>query len=274
METIRQKQVGELIRRHFSMVLMRRDYLWPRTARYPLERDDDARPAHRKMLYFRLANRRQTDRDTRAGERNRRLRQSLLGKIGRQMRRMPEIQFFLDDTIDEMYRVDELLNKIDSKGSDPDFFHENRPFFGFFNPIHIGHMIIAEFMATQTDLDKVWLVVSPQNPLKPKKTLARDHDRLHWVKNAIAENPNLRASDIEFSMPKPSFTVDTLAFLKEKHPEHEFALIMGGDSLASLHLWKNYRTILEATKSMSTNAQKSTSASWPCTRRSIYSTRR
>lgn len=117
-------------------------------------------------------------------------------------------------------------------------------FFGSFNPIHVGHLIIAEFMATQTDLDKVWLVVSPQNPLKPKKTLARDHDRLHWVKLAIADNPYLRASDIEFSMPKPSFTVDTLAFLKEKHPEHEFALIMGGDSLASLHLWKNYETIL------------------------------
>ncbi len=117
-------------------------------------------------------------------------------------------------------------------------------FFGSFNPIHVGHLVIAEFMATQTDLDRVWLVVSPQNPLKPKKTLARDHDRLHWVKLAIEGNRKLRASDVEFSMPKPSFTVDTLAFLKEKHPANDFALIMGGDSLASLHLWKNHETIL------------------------------
>ncbi len=117
-------------------------------------------------------------------------------------------------------------------------------FFGSFNPIHVGHLIIANHMAEWAGLDRVWIVVSPQNPLKEKKSLARDRDRLHLVKLAIAENPKLRASDVEFSLPKPSFTVDTLAFLKEKWPEHEFALIMGGDNLASLHLWKNYEKLL------------------------------
>ena len=117
-------------------------------------------------------------------------------------------------------------------------------FFGSFNPVHIGHLIIANYMATQTDLDKVWLVVSPQNPLKPKKTLARDHDRLHLVRLGIGDNPRLEASNIEFSLPKPSYTVDTLAVLRERYPDREFALIMGGDNLATLHLWKNYEQIL------------------------------
>ncbi|PHN04222.1 nicotinate (nicotinamide) nucleotide adenylyltransferase [Flavilitoribacter nigricans] len=117
-------------------------------------------------------------------------------------------------------------------------------FFGSFNPVHVGHMIIANYMATQTDLDQVWLVVSPQNPLKPKNSLARDYDRLHLVRLAIGENPNLRASDIEFSLPKPSYTIDTLTYLKEKYPDHQFVLIMGGDNLASLHRWKNYELLL------------------------------
>ncbi len=117
-------------------------------------------------------------------------------------------------------------------------------FFGSFNPIHIGHLIIANYMATQTDLDRVWLVVSPQNPLKPKKTLARDRDRLHLVRLGIGENSALKASEVEFSLPKPSYTIDTLAFLKEKYPEHQFVLIMGADNLGSLHLWKNYEQIL------------------------------
>lgn len=117
-------------------------------------------------------------------------------------------------------------------------------FFGSFNPIHVGHMIIANFMATQTDLDQVWLVVSPHNPLKPKNTLARDYDRLHLVRLAIGDNPKLRASDIEFSLPKPSYTIDTLTYLKEKYPDHAFVLIMGGDNLASLHRWKNYELLL------------------------------
>lgn len=117
-------------------------------------------------------------------------------------------------------------------------------FFGSFNPVHVGHMIIANFMATQTDLDEVWMVVSPHNPLKEKKTLAKDYDRLHLVRLAIGDNALLRASDIEFSLPKPSYTVDTLAYLKEKYPDYRFNLIMGGDNLASLHKWKNYKVLL------------------------------
>ena len=117
-------------------------------------------------------------------------------------------------------------------------------FFGSFNPVHVGHMIIANFMATQTDLDQVWIVVSPQNPLKKKSTLARDSDRLHLVHLAIGENPKMKGSVIEFALPKPSYTIDTLTFLKEKFPKKEFALIMGGDNLGTLHKWKNYELIL------------------------------
>ncbi len=117
-------------------------------------------------------------------------------------------------------------------------------FFGSFNPVHIGHLIIANYMATQTDLQEVWMVVSPQNPLKPKNTLANDYDRLHLVRLAIEDNPHLRASDIEFSLPKPSFTIDTLTYLREKFPTREFVLIMGGDNIATLHKWKNYEVIL------------------------------
>jgi len=117
-------------------------------------------------------------------------------------------------------------------------------FFGSFNPVHIGHMIIANYMATQTDLEEVWLVVSPQNPLKNKKTLARDHDRLHLVRLAIGNNFHLRASDIEFGLPQPSYTIDTLTYLIEKYPNREFVLIMGSDNLATLHKWKNHEIIL------------------------------
>lgn len=105
-------------------------------------------------------------------------------------------------------------------------------------------MIIANYMATRTDLQQVWLVVSPQNPLKPKGTLAKDHDRLHLVQLAIGDNPLLRASNIEFSLPKPSYTIDTLAFLKEKHPDKQFVLIMGGDNLGTINKWKNYEILL------------------------------
>lgn len=118
-------------------------------------------------------------------------------------------------------------------------------FFGSFNPIHIGHLIIANHMATQTDLENVWFVVSPHNPLKPKKTLANDYDRLHLARLGIGDNPLLEVSAIEFGLPKPSYTVDTLAHLKDKYPDRAFALIMGADNLATLHLWKNYEHILE-----------------------------
>ena len=117
-------------------------------------------------------------------------------------------------------------------------------FFGSFNPIHVGHLVIAEHLATRSDLDEVWLVVSPQNPLKQKSTLAPDYDRLHLVELAIADNPNLRASKVEFNLPRPSYTVDTLAFLREQRPNDELVLIMGGDNLATLHKWKNYEVIL------------------------------
>ncbi len=117
-------------------------------------------------------------------------------------------------------------------------------FFGSFNPIHVGHLIIGNFMATQTDLKQVWFVVSPQNPLKLKRTLLRNHDRLHLVRLAIDDNMNLRASDVEFNLPQPSYTIDTLAVLKEKYRDKEFVLIMGGDNLATLQKWKNYELIL------------------------------
>ena len=118
-------------------------------------------------------------------------------------------------------------------------------FFGSFNPIHTGHLIIANYMAMNTDLDRVWLVVTPHNPHKKKANLARDYDRLHLARLAVENNPYLEASSVEFGLPKPSYTVDTLAFLQEKHPEKEFALIMGGDNLATLHKWKNYEQILK-----------------------------
>ena len=118
-------------------------------------------------------------------------------------------------------------------------------FFGSFNPVHIGHLIIANYMATNTDLDLVWMVISPQNPLKEKKSLARDYDRLHLVRLAIGDNPNIKASDFEFSLDKPSYTIDTLTYMREAYPQHEFVLIMGGDNLATLHKWKNYEMILK-----------------------------
>ena len=106
-------------------------------------------------------------------------------------------------------------------------------------------MIIANFMATQTDLDEVWMVVTPQNPLKNKKSLLEDRTRLHLVYLAIgSKNYHLKPSDIEFKLPKPSFTIDTLAYLREKNPNRAFVLIMGGDNLATISKWKNYEIIL------------------------------
>lgn len=118
-------------------------------------------------------------------------------------------------------------------------------YFGSFNPIHVGHLIIAHHMAYHTGLDEVWLVVSPQNPLKPAGSLLNEYDRLHLVKLAIEKEPRLRASQIEFSLPRPSYTIDTLTYLEEKHPEHRFSVIMGSDSLENLARWKNYRQLLE-----------------------------
>ncbi|MBL0742130.1 nicotinate (nicotinamide) nucleotide adenylyltransferase [Chryseolinea lacunae] len=118
-------------------------------------------------------------------------------------------------------------------------------FFGSFNPIHMGHLIIANLMAETTDLAKVWFVVSPQNPLKPAKGLLHEFDRYDMVRAAIYDNYKLEASDVEFHLPKPSYTINTLVHLKEKHPEKEFRIIMGGDNLESFTRWKNYQQILD-----------------------------
>lgn len=118
-------------------------------------------------------------------------------------------------------------------------------FFGSFNPIHVGHLIIANTMATSTDLEQVWFVVSPQNPFKKNKSLLHEFDRFDMVEMAIAENPLLKATDAEFHMPKPSFTIDTLVRLQEKFPQHQFKLIMGEDNLSQFSKWKNYEKILE-----------------------------
>ncbi|MCA4893809.1 MAG: nicotinate-nucleotide adenylyltransferase [Cytophagales bacterium] len=117
-------------------------------------------------------------------------------------------------------------------------------FFGSFNPIHVGHLIIANVMAQNTDLDKVWLVVSPQNPLKPSKGLLHEFDRYDLVKAAIADNYKLEASDVEFHLPKPSYTIHTLAYLTEKHPNKEFKVIIGEDNLENFTKWKNHEQIL------------------------------
>lgn len=118
-------------------------------------------------------------------------------------------------------------------------------FFGSFNPIHTGHLIIAEYMATRTALNQVWFVVSPHNPLKAQSSLARDLDRLQMVRLAIEDNTRLKASNIEFGLPKPSYTIDTMAYLHEKYPQHEFSLIMGADNLKGIQKWKNYELLLK-----------------------------
>ncbi len=116
-------------------------------------------------------------------------------------------------------------------------------YFGSFNPIHIGHMAIANYMVEFTDLERVWFVVSPQNPFKDKKSLLGDHHRLALVEMAIEDDFRFKASNIEFHLPQPSYTVDTLAHLQEKYPEHEFVLIMGEDNLKGFSKWKNYEFI-------------------------------
>lgn len=119
-------------------------------------------------------------------------------------------------------------------------------FFGSFNPVHTGHMIIANIMAEHTDLQQVWFVVSPQNPLKSSKSLLHEHDRYAMVEQAIIDNYRLRVSDIEFRMPRPSYTIDTLAYLTDKYPDHDFKLIIGEDNLKSFPRWKNHQVILDA----------------------------
>ncbi|MEZ4777977.1 MAG: nicotinate (nicotinamide) nucleotide adenylyltransferase [Flavobacteriaceae bacterium] len=117
-------------------------------------------------------------------------------------------------------------------------------YFGTFNPIHIGHLTIANYMVEFSDLDEVWFVVTPHNPHKKKKTLLDDIHRLTMVRIAIENYPKLKASNIEFGLPQPNYTVNTLAHLEEKYPETKFCLIMGEDNLKSFHKWKNYEVIL------------------------------
>lgn len=117
-------------------------------------------------------------------------------------------------------------------------------FFGSFNPVHVGHMIIANFMRTAASFDEVWMVISPRNPFKKKSNLAHHNDRYHLVQLAIGDAPGIRASRVEFELPIPSYTIDTLSHLRDKHPESTFSLIMGGDNLKSLPKWKNADLIL------------------------------
>jgi len=118
-------------------------------------------------------------------------------------------------------------------------------YFGTFNPVHVGHVIIAQYMLEFTELDEVWFVVTPHNPFKKKSTLLDDYTRLELVRQAVEQNDRLRVSDIEFGLPKPSYTIDTLAYLGEKYPDYDFALIMGSDNIATLKKWKNGDLILE-----------------------------
>lgn len=118
-------------------------------------------------------------------------------------------------------------------------------FFGSFNPIHIGHMIIANAMAETTDLEKVWFIVTPHNPLKASKSLLHDFDRYDMVRAAAYDNFNLEVSDVEFHLPKPNFTIHTLVYLSEKHPDKQFKVIIGEDNLVSFSKWKNYERILD-----------------------------
>lgn len=118
-------------------------------------------------------------------------------------------------------------------------------YFGSFNPIHMGHLIIANHIINNTSLDQVWFVVSPQNPFKQSTSLLNEYHRLHMVNIAIDGENKLKASSVEFKLPKPSYTIDTLTYLQEKHPENEFSIIMGSDGFKNLNKWKNYLTLIK-----------------------------
>lgn len=117
-------------------------------------------------------------------------------------------------------------------------------YFGSFNPIHIGHMIVANHIVENTDIDKVWFVVSPHNPLKEAHSLLNEYDRLHLVELAIQDNLKFRASNVEFHLPKPSYTIDTLTYLVEKFPLEKFSIIIGSDSFQNIHRWKNFEQLV------------------------------
>ncbi|MCF6332814.1 MAG: nicotinate-nucleotide adenylyltransferase [Draconibacterium sp.] len=118
-------------------------------------------------------------------------------------------------------------------------------YFGSYNPIHIGHLAIANYIVEFIGIDQLWFVVSPQNPFKRKANLLDDYQRLEMAHRAVEEDDRLRVSNIEFNLPKPSYTVDTLAYLKDQHPNYQFVILMGSDNLENFHKWKNYETIIE-----------------------------
>ena len=118
-------------------------------------------------------------------------------------------------------------------------------YFGTYNPIHVGHLIIANHIAEFADIDQIWMVVTPHNPLKKKATLLDDQQRLQMVYLATEDYPKIKPSDIEFKLTQPNYTVNTLSHLHDKYPNHEFSLIMGEDNLKTLHKWKNYEVILK-----------------------------
>ena len=118
-------------------------------------------------------------------------------------------------------------------------------FFGSFNPIHIGHLIIANFVADDTNVDEVWMIVSPHNPFKKTADLLEEKVRLSLVNTAITDNPKLKVSDIEFDLPRPSYTIDTITKIKEKYPDNTFFVIIGSDSLQTIETWKNSKRLLK-----------------------------
>ncbi len=120
---------------------------------------------------------------------------------------------------------------------------ETALFFGSFNPIHIGHLAIANYIVEFSEIDEVWFVVSPHNPLKQKQSLLADYHRLELVNLAIENIQYFKSSNIEFNLPQPSYTIDTLTYINEKFPKHDFSIIMGMDSLQNIHKWKNYKQI-------------------------------
>jgi nicotinate-nucleotide adenylyltransferase len=118
-------------------------------------------------------------------------------------------------------------------------------YFGSFNPIHVGHLILSNHILNESDLEKIWFVVSPLNPFKEAENLINEYDRLHLVQKAIEDDARLKASDIEFLLPKPSYTIHTLTYLEEKYPDHSFSIIMGSDSFQNLDKWKNSEIIIK-----------------------------